>query len=298
MTYEPYIVAFIDILGFKDIVNKSESETNEFNKILDVLNKFKGIEKPETWKEANILVDIEECAQKKNLSEFDISGIVKCNCFSDCITVFVNADTNINERFSSLVAFLSKISCELLQNGIFIRGAITYGNLHTNKDASVFFGKAMNKAYTLESTIAVYPRILLSKEIVSVLNYPILEKRNRYPYHQYIERFNDGTVGFTPLIFFQVMQSAPDILNETAFHEALTRARYSIIEAIDNNIENPHIYEKFSWLRDHYNNLYINAPYHKDNIIDTNSPDSYSNIQFRPINEFIDSTKNRNTNYL
>lgn len=298
MTYEPYIVAFIDILGFKDIVNKSESETNEFNKILDVLNKFKGIEKPETWKEANILVDIEECAQKKNLSEFDISGIVKCNCFSDCITVFVNADTNINERFSTLVAFLSKISCELLQDGIFIRGAITYGNLYINNDASVFFGKAMNKAYTLESTIAVYPRILLSKEIVSVLNYPILEKRNRYPYHQYIERFNDGTVGFTPLIFFQVMQSASDIFNETTFHEALTRARYSIIDAIDNNIDNPHLYEKYSWLRDRYNNLYVNAPYHKDIIIDTNSPDSYSNIQFRPINEFIDSTKNKNTNYL
>ena len=26
-------------------------------------------------------------------------------------------------------------------------------------------------------------------------------------------------------------------------------------------------------------------------IIDTNNPDSYSNIQFRPINEYIDSTK-------
>lgn len=111
------------------MVNKSESVANEFNKILNVLNRFKSIEKSKTWKEANILVDIEECAQKKNLSEFDISGIVKYNCFSDCITVFVKADTNINERFSSLVAFLSKISCELLQDGIFIRGAITYGNL-------------------------------------------------------------------------------------------------------------------------------------------------------------------------
>lgn len=85
MTYKPYIVAFIDILGFKDMVNKSKSEANEFNKILDVLNRFKSIEKSKTWKEANILVNIEECAQKKNLSEFDISGIVKCNCFSDCI---------------------------------------------------------------------------------------------------------------------------------------------------------------------------------------------------------------------
>ena len=298
MTYEPYIVAFIDILGFKNMVDKSEEDSSKFNIILETLNKFKSIENPETWNKANFLVEIEEDAQRKNLQDFNIKDIVQCNCFSDCITIFVKADTNINERFSTLVAFISKISCELLQDGIFIRGAITYGNLYTNKDASVFFGKAMNKAYTLESTIAVYPRILLSKEIVSVLNYPILEKRNRYPYHQYIECFNDGTVGFTPLIFFQVMQSASDIFNETTFHEALTRARYSIIDAIDNNIENPHVYEKYSWLRDRYNNLYINAPYHKDIILDTNSPDSYSNIQFRPINEFIDSTKNRNTNYL
>lgn len=290
MTYQPYIVAFIDILGFRDMVNKSESETNEFKKILDALNKFKSIEKLETWEEANILVDIEECAQKKNLPDFKISDIVQCNCFSDCITIFIEAKTNINERFSTLVTFLSKISCELLQDGIYTRGAITYGNLYTNKDASIFFGKAMNKAYTLENTVAVYPRILLSKEMVSVLNYPILEKRNRYPYHQYIERFNDGTVGFTPLIFFQVMQSAPDIFNETTFQEALSRARYSIIDALDKNIDNPNVYEKYSWLKDRYNNLYINAPYHKDNIIDTNIADAHHNIQYRPVNEFIDCT--------
>ena len=36
MTYEPYIVVFIDILCFKDMVNKSEPEVNKFNKILDV----------------------------------------------------------------------------------------------------------------------------------------------------------------------------------------------------------------------------------------------------------------------
>ena len=114
MTYEPYIVAFIDILGFKNMVDKSEEDSSKFNTILETLNKFKSIENPETWNKANFLVEIEEDAQRKNLQDFNIKDIVQCNCFSDCITIFVKADTNINERFSTLVAFLSKISCELI----------------------------------------------------------------------------------------------------------------------------------------------------------------------------------------
>ena len=59
MTYEPYIVVFIDILGFKDMVDKSESEdSSKFNTILEILNKFKSIENPETWNKANFLVEI------------------------------------------------------------------------------------------------------------------------------------------------------------------------------------------------------------------------------------------------
>lgn len=285
MTYSKYIVAFIDVLGFKNLVNQSENSEKDFLKIQMILNRFTMLKRKEIWQQAHILMEVEEDAQKKELNDFYIDDMVHCCCFSDSVIVAIEASKSINERCSALIALLSQISTELLREGILVRGAISYGNLYINKVSDIYFGTVLNKAYTLENTISKYPRILLSKELIEQLNYPLLAKRDRMPYHQYIERFSDGTVGFSPLIYLQVMQSAPDILPEDTLKNALWDVKKAIMKGLDDNFECPNIYEKYLWLLERYNELII-FDMDKKQIYTTDIPDSRHNIHFTVINEY------------
>ena len=285
MTYGKYIIAFIDILGFKNLVNLSENNETDFIKIQNILNRFTLLKQKETWVDSRILMEVEEDAQRKELSDFYIDDMVHCSCFSDSVIIAIEASKNINERCSALIALLSQISTELLREGILVRGAISYGNLYVNKVSDIYFGTALNKSYTLESTVSKYPRILLSKELIEQLNYPLLAKCDRMPYHQYIERFSDGTVGFSPLIYLQVMQSAPDILPHNTLKNALCDVKKTIMKGLDDNFECPNIYEKYLWLLERYNELII-FDIDKNQIYTTEIPDSRHNIHFTTVNEY------------
>lgn len=283
--YQNYIVAFIDILGFKNIVERSEKSEHDFLLIHKVLNHFTSLKHKETWEQAHILMDVEEDAQKKELNDFYIDDMVHCCCFSDSVIIAIEASESINERCSALIALLAQISTELLKDGILIRGAISYGGLYVDSISDTYFGTALNKSYTLENTVAKYPRIILSKELISRLNYPLLAKRDRMPYHQYIERFSDGTVGFSPLIYLQVMESVPDILQENKLKNILNDVKLTIMKGLDDNFESPSIYEKYFWLLERYNELII-FNVDKGQIYTTDISDSRHNIHFTAVNEY------------
>ncbi len=54
----------------------------------------------------------------------------------------------------------------LIYRGILCRGAITYGKLiHTDE---VLFGPALTEAYILETKVALYPRVILHKDIIDL----------------------------------------------------------------------------------------------------------------------------------
>jgi len=70
--YEERLVAFIDILGFKEIVKQSEKEPSKAELIYSVLNYLKNWKVSEKWDLK--LVEIEEDAQKRGVENFDIRG--------------------------------------------------------------------------------------------------------------------------------------------------------------------------------------------------------------------------------
>jgi hypothetical protein len=62
-----------------------------------------------------------------------------------------------------LLHLISNLSLRLLSNGLLMRGAIAKGKLH--HDQFVMFGSVFLVAYNIETTIAKYPRVLLSREV-------------------------------------------------------------------------------------------------------------------------------------
>ena len=54
----------------------------------------------------------------------------------------------------------------LISNDILCRGAVTYGKLIHTKE--MIFGPALVQAYETESKAALYPRIILSEDLINM----------------------------------------------------------------------------------------------------------------------------------
>lgn len=281
--YEERIVAFIDILGFKDIVRRSERSPGTLNLIYDSLTFLKKRELASNWDLQ--LIEIEEDAQKRGIEKFDISERTSCSSFSDSIAVSVSFQENeLNESFSTLIANLSYVGTQLLMKGVLFRGGITIGKTF-HKDG-IIFGQGLIDAYALESSAASYPRILISDRLLNGLNYPIESKKERYPYHQYLKRFSDGCVGFHQMIYFEVLQNWEE-MSEIKLKNSLQRIKRTIIRGLDSSFENPNVYEKYAWLKNQYNDLKIDKEL-RPRLYDLNENISGQNIHFSYTDDYYD----------
>ena len=276
--YEQRVIAFIDILGFKEIIKQSEQDISKIELVHDVLEYLKALETSDKW--TLQLLEIEEDAQKRGVENFDVRNKINTTAFSDSIVVSVKVDGNVNEMTSTLIVNLAYVGAMLLKKGILFRGGITIGNI-IHSESGIVFGQGLIDAYILETKNAKYPRLVLSDKLIKHLNYPIETKRDRYPYHHYIERFKDGCVGFHQMIHYQVLQSWTEMTKEK-LQSSLNKIRKVIIKGLDSSFEHPDVFEKYDWLKEQYNNLMIlnNCP-----------PDSREEedvkIKIRAVNENI-----------
>lgn len=281
--YEKRIIAFIDILGFRELIKDSEKNPATLEKIYEVINYFKNWEKPENWNLKTI--EIEEDAQKKELPNFDLSNKSTCTCFSDSIIVSIKtSDGDINAILSTLIANISYIGSYIIQKGILFRGAITIGNI-IHQDNGIILGQGFIDAYNLESKLATFPRIVVSDKLIRELNYPLEAKRNRYPYHQYLTRDTDGCIGFNQLKYFEVVQSWTE-MKEDILKDALNKTRKVIIEGLDYSFELPSVHSKYQWLKNKYNSLIILTDNIKQPIKELNENIAGQNIHFSYTDNF------------
>ncbi len=272
--YEKRIVAFIDILGFKELVKESEKDSAKLDLIYESLTFLKTMEKPESW-DLN-LIKIEESFKSKAL---DLKEKVSCTNFSDSILISVKVEEDkVSAAFSTLVANLSFIGLKLMINGILFRGGITYGKLIHNENG-VVMGQGLIDAYNLENKIAKYPRIILSKKIIEKLQYPVTEQCEAYPFHQYIKRFDDGCAGFHQMMYLKIFQYSDNDFEQWELKKYLKKTKTTIIKGLDNNFESPRVYKNYEWLKKEYNNkLYISDK--KEDIYEINENIREGNITY------------------
>ncbi|RYE59813.1 MAG: hypothetical protein EOP20_04175 [Hyphomicrobiales bacterium] len=135
--YERKYVAFIDLLGFSNLVRDSADEDNGPNKVMAVLDRFKSTV---------------EATGKNGL---------RVKHFSDCLVVSVDAtQLGLMDLFTSL----RTISDNLLQIDMLVRGAVTVGPFY-HTDESVF-GPPLQEAYEMESKTVGIPMIELTEEVM------------------------------------------------------------------------------------------------------------------------------------
>ena len=164
--YEDRFIAFIDLLGFGGLVDRSASVDGLSEKIYTALMSLQpeNIDE-ETYASINYELcppeEIENVREALKLMTQNIKSMhpVRISYFSDCLAFSANSDDPIASQ--SILDILAKLSIKLwVDYSLLLRGGIAVGKLvHT--EGGPFFGPAMNCAYHLESKKAIYPRVLI-----------------------------------------------------------------------------------------------------------------------------------------
>lgn len=142
INYSDRLIAFIDVLGFRNLVDKSANDSDESSIILKRMT--------------GALYHSVERLRK------DFSGRIQFTHFSDSFAISTAVSPKQCENHSFVFALMCVID-EFLMDGMLLRGGITQGKLiHTD---TYLFGPAMNRACHLESLVAKFPRIILDTHV-------------------------------------------------------------------------------------------------------------------------------------
>lgn len=165
--YENRICAFVDLLGFRSLVDASAGDASRTASILAALNSlqphaiaeemYARVEHDRVPPEQ--LEAVKEAARQMSAS-LAKDAEVRISYFSDCIFLSVDGDNIMASQL--LLDRLSELSVTMwTQHGLLLRGGITKGQLIHVREGPVF-GPALVEAYHMESKVAVYPRILVT----------------------------------------------------------------------------------------------------------------------------------------
>lgn len=144
MAYEKRIVAFVDFLGFKNIVFETVANEEKLNNLIHVLEYSRKHFEPMKF-EHPLPPDYP-----------------KVTHFSDSI-VFSFPHTSESGVFGAINE-LHLFLIELTGKGYVCRGGIAMGDMI--HDGNMAFGPAFVSAYELESQKAIFPRIIISKDVL------------------------------------------------------------------------------------------------------------------------------------
>lgn len=142
--YKECYVAFLDIMGFKNLVM-----TEECNYIYDIFQRIKI-----------------NSQTKFNLNNTFIEAFfsVKHYVMSDSIVLFI--ESSVKDSFFALTR-----TCQILQMSLLalptpitLRGGISKGPIFCEDD--IIFGKGLVNSYLLEENTAINPRIIFTKKIL------------------------------------------------------------------------------------------------------------------------------------
>lgn len=223
MPYGERYVAFVDILGFGEIVKNSTrgDGSPSFDDLVSVLAKM----------------------GERDQDIDDVFGDdFKFQTFSDSIIMSEKISTG---GLFQIVTAVGDLAIDLLKVGLLMRGGIAKGSLY--HESNVVFGPAFLEAYRLESSIANYPRIIVSRDVYA-------DMRADSYYKQRVLLSHDGPPHLHVLHKF-TKRTAPDGLEHMYARErADAVVCHPRLQALlDASIHEPRYYEKLSWFSRYWN---------------------------------------------
>lgn len=179
--YREAMLVYIDILGFRKIIQKSATDPHVIPSMLSIMRDLK----KQTSEGGRV---IREKGTNKPVSIFRGFN------FSD-LTVratYIDTSTNYADILKWEFLYLAGIQAQHLCYGDFLlRGAISNGQISMDPDRSIsddiIFGPALVRSYELESTKAIYPRIIIDSDVIGKA-----DQSDDVLWPNYFHKDNDG----------------------------------------------------------------------------------------------------------
>lgn len=238
MKYENSYVAYLDILGFKDLSNN----INNASYIYDIYNNLLNV--------------------KKDSKLYSFIESINVSILSDNIIVSCIEEIDNFYEFCRYIIFIQE---QLIDKNIYFRGGIVKGELFHNKH--MCFGPALVKAYLFEKELSIFPRVIVDEEIIKNFN----KKRNEMYSHSFDDDQDfdfeidlnlkylfikdiDGLYYLNLFNFFYNLEFDDSVLNIISY------LRSNIVKNLIcyNDLKHKRIFQKYSWMRTKYNENLIN----------------------------------------
>jgi len=235
--YTDSYVAFLDVLGFKEMVFKNDDQllTTYFNTINTVID------------------DLKKRDQKINLKHIVISDSIILSMEKE-----QGKNFNVNALRQLCIA-VKNIQAELAIHNIWLRGAISSGKTYFDQENNQIIGPAFINAYLLEEEIAIFPRVILDNKLLFELNYNGSD--------EFINAINTGTYSEIALydwsknIFIGKYSFDQDVPFFIDYLEGVFSDDYKF-NVISNNIKNgmyanSKVYKKYRWVANYLYSIYL-----------------------------------------
>lgn len=166
ITYVTKAIAFVDVLGFTGMVEKSDQDDTELTRLIAITEKLSKGDERKTFETYGPICCPEAPKINKNL-DYCVTQI------SDCVVISSELSP---AGLINLINNCWQISIRLLQEGILCRGFVSIGKIyHTDRQV---IGPGYQKAYSSESIVTAFQRaadergtpfIEIDAEVVSLL---------------------------------------------------------------------------------------------------------------------------------
>lgn len=196
--YTECYVAFLDILGFKEWVKRSIKDRDVLSILIKGLTSASSLG-PTSHSKRKLTYKNGNCVGSSNEREW----VTQIRAFSDCVVIFIPTETHALTDILRKVRYLHD---RLLELDCCLRGAVTIGDMYWNDAWSrpktktsenstetpgastestpnetpqvlydrnipendfITLGPALVEAYELESTVAIYPRVIFSPKLMA-----------------------------------------------------------------------------------------------------------------------------------
>lgn len=236
-------VAFIDILGFKDFVNKENGDGAQLLLIKNAITKATELLNSRKNESDNIY--------NFWYKEFIVKSFSDCFCFSVPLE-FDSGSKDYEQNFIAFYSWLMVFYNELFKLGYLCRGGITQGWHYVDKD--MIFSKGLVEAYILESKKAIYPMIMVSDILIKKIKSSNLnEKYNKLIFiHDNANRIYLNTFNYSEVseMFFNADY---DLLIED-LKKTKQEHLYLFLEIANNKIieyKGKEYVDKYQWVKEY-----------------------------------------------
>ena len=234
----PSVVSYVDILGYREMAMKAESEKREGEFLKKIHRAF---------------TEGQKFLKGDFGPKIGIRDRYVIKAFTDNVVLgyplnlmkgFREGELELWEVFEMLSFFQIRMS----NGGFFIRGAISVGELYI--DDVIVLGKGLTEAYQGESEIARDPRIILTASATAAVKKQLetYKEERDTPHHRYLYRDSDGQLFLNYLEGILVAESEAG-----PFYSELETHRQMIEQRLTEFTTRPTIWSKYLWAANYHN---------------------------------------------